>query len=73
MDIGLQNRWVLNHSILKQETYVHDIANPGTIFGYASKDLNAEEILINSHENDFENKIIASIMLKKSGLLIKIE
>jgi hypothetical protein len=38
-----------------------------------SKDLNAEEILINSHENDFENKIIASIMLKKSGLLIKIE
>lgn len=73
VDIGLQNRWVLNHGSLKQETYVHDIANPGTIFGYVSKDLNEEEILINSHENDFENKIIASIMLKKSGLLIKIE
>jgi hypothetical protein len=73
VDIGLQNRWVLNHGSLRRETYVHDIANPGTIFGYVSKDLNVEEILINSHENDFENKIIASIMLKKSGLLIKIE
>ena len=73
VDIGLQNRLILNQGRLRQETYVHDIANPGTIFGYASQDLKAEEILINSHENDFENKIIASIMLKKSGLLIKIE
>lgn len=73
VDIGLQNRYILVQGDLRHETYVHDIVPPGTIFGYSSQDLKSEEILINSHENDFENKVIASIMLKKSRLLIKIE
>lgn len=72
VDLGLQNRLVLDQGQLKTQTYIHDIVAPGGILGYETQDLNNEEILINSHENDFENKIIASIMLKKTGLLIKI-
>lgn len=72
VDIGLQNRYVFKEGVLNLQTYVHDIVPPGTILGYKNQDLKTEEILINSHENDFENKIIVSIMLKKSGLLIKI-
>ena len=72
VDLGLQNRFILEQGALKSETYIHDIATPGSIMGYKTQDLNTQEILINSHENDFDNKIIASIMLKKSGLLIKV-
>lgn len=72
VDIGLQNRYILHQGALKLETYVHDIVTPGTILGYKIHDINGEEILINSNENDFENKLIVTILLKKSGLLIKI-
>ncbi len=72
VDLGLQNRYVLSQGALKLETYVHDIVAPGAILGYKMQDINDEEILINSHENDFENKLIVRILLKKSGLLIKI-
>jgi hypothetical protein len=72
VDIGLQNRLILNQGKLKSEVYVHDITEPGAIIGYKTQDIKGQEILINSHENDFENKKIVSILLKKSSLLIKI-
>lgn len=72
VDIGLQNRLILNQGKLKSEVYVHDITEPGAIIGYKTQDIKGQEILINSYENDFENKLIVSILLKKSSLLIKI-
>ena len=72
VDVGIQNRLVLVQGALKSEAYVHDIVPAGTIMGYQNYDAESHEILINSHENDFEDKIIVSILLKKSDLLIKI-
>ncbi len=72
VDLGLQKRLALQHGALKPQIYVHDVVAPGAILGYESIDLQSQEILINSHEKDFEGKIIASIVLKKSGLLIKV-
>jgi hypothetical protein len=73
VDIGLQNRHVLEKDRLITETYIHDIRPKGTLLGYKNLDLNQEEILIDSHENDFEGKIISNIRVKSSGLLIKIQ
>lgn len=73
VDIGLQNRHVLDKDRLITETYIHDIRPKGTLLGYKSFELNQEEILIDSHENDFEGKIISNIRVKSSGLLIKIQ
>lgn len=72
VDIGIQNVLRLRNGALHSSHVVHDVQPAGTLLGYQTHDAGEQAVLINSHEIDFVNKEIASILLKKSNLLIKI-
>ena len=70
VDIRIQKILRLKNGALHSSHVVHDIQPSGTLLGYQTHD--AGEQVLNSHEIDFVNKEIATILLKKSNLLIKI-
>lgn len=72
VSIGLQKDYEIVNDREKQFLKVENVDPEQLIMGYTEIDFKGEELLINSHENDFVGEKIVTIELKKSKKLIKI-
>lgn len=72
VSLGLQKEYEIINNQEQQYLRIEDVDPDHVIMGYTEIDFKGEELLINSHENDFEGEKIATIELKKSKKLIKI-
>ena len=72
VSIGLQKDYEIVNDREKQFLKVENVDPEQLIMGYTEIYFKGEELLINSHENDFVGEKIVTIELKKSKKMIKI-